>query len=402
MKKYLPIFLTFIILFTSCSGANEDNFSVEKSTSEPTKSVGYINELLVTDFFSFKVNETEENYYFANYYATSTENTILRVNITVTNIGTSDLPVGTYDFKIKWGNSDSDAAKALTIITGNEYPTDYTMSPGETLTADLFFEVSLNRTQFALLYEELYDGYKKGRQYYIMLYPEVQSEIMRIAQIRKAEFNGNYYIYENKDLVKARMLSFATVAVEPANEEYSGFWNNNDIVTTAKTDSNNAAGGTQNRTTGDVPKSTIVSGTIKKSPNITTRAIKANEKIVAVVLDIASPDDLPTVPPSTVPNTSSVNVNNFEINSSGDLYSSNSGVKISIKDFTLRYGSEYGEFTRPLPNVGIYDQFPDEFILGRDLLFEGYIFFSVPVDFDNYILEYTENITNSIYAVVLE
>lgn len=414
MRKYLPIFLTIIILFTSCSGANEGEFSAEKTTSAPTKSVGYINELLVTDFFSFKVNETEENYYFANYYASSTDNAILRVNVTVTNIGTDDLPVGTYDFKIRWGNSDADSTKAMTIVTGNEYPTDYIMSSGETITADLFFEVSVKRSQFALFYEELYDGYKKGREYYIMLYPEVQSEIKRIAQIRKAEFNGNYYIFENKELVKAKTLSFATVAVEPADDEYLSLWNGDSAVSSTADFAGNSdtTDVTSNRTTGDVPRSTVVSGTIKKpSP---PKLVKDGEKVVAIVLDIASPAEVsdtapatvPNTAPATAPNTAPVNVNNSV--SSDDVSSDvtteipvEAGVRITIKDFTLRYGSEYGKFARPLPNVGIYDQFPDEFVLGNDLLFEGYIFFAVPAEFDEFVLEYIEGMSNSVYAVVL-
>ena len=133
-----------------------------------------IGETLDNEFFSLKVTETYR-YSSMGDYVPNDGFDFVAVNITVKNIFSDVIPVGTYDYVLRWGEGDDNSFKAyetddLLIYYDMElFPDDVNLSIGASRSGYVIFEAPTDSTELMLEYVEVYDDDFEGNTYRINL-----------------------------------------------------------------------------------------------------------------------------------------------------------------------------------------------------------------------------------------
>ncbi|MBQ1505577.1 MAG: DUF4352 domain-containing protein [Erysipelotrichales bacterium] len=128
---------------------------------EPNIVEGYDGDEMSTSFFNFTVNRSSLMKSYGSVTAAE-GNTLVAVNVTVSNPYTTDVTMYDTDFELLY-ESASKEAYPVTYTTDKVeegmLPIEYTLKPGESVTGDLVFEVTAGESVFAFLYVEYYsDG----------------------------------------------------------------------------------------------------------------------------------------------------------------------------------------------------------------------------------------------------
>lgn len=134
---------------------------------------GKIGETLTNSFFDLTVNEAHRMSTVSGYTPDSEENEFLCVNVTVKNIFDEEIPVGTYDFNIRWALGDDGYDIALSEV-GDDfgfdcYPEDTILSKNATVTGNVYFIIPKDCPMLKLEYVEYYDDNFDGNTYHIDL-----------------------------------------------------------------------------------------------------------------------------------------------------------------------------------------------------------------------------------------
>ena len=102
-------------------------------------------------------------------------NMLVDVCVTITNTFGDDLPMGTFDFQIQWGDGDEDYGWPVEGYTDPALmPSEYTLAGGETVTYHMLFEVPAGSEQACIAYGDYYtteDGEEGVGDYYFVFFP---------------------------------------------------------------------------------------------------------------------------------------------------------------------------------------------------------------------------------------
>ncbi|MDE7195055.1 MAG: DUF4352 domain-containing protein [Oscillospiraceae bacterium] len=202
-----------------------------------------IGEVLKNEFFSLKVTEAYR-YSSMGDYLPDEGYDFVAVNITVGNIFSESIPVGSYDYVLRWGEGDENSYDAFqvgnlhTSYDINFFPDDTTLSIGASKSGYVIFEAPSDSTELTLEYLEIYEDDFEGNTYHINLgNPEfaaddykppesknVEAAIgetvptvdfdLRVNSVNSADALGGYISYEGNKLIAAEVtLSGATEEV---------------------------------------------------------------------------------------------------------------------------------------------------------------------------------------------
>ena len=131
-------------------------------------------ETLENEFFSLKVTEAYR-YSSMGDYVPEDGYDYVAVNITVKNIFTDKIPVGNYDYVLRWGEGDDNSFEAydtegLEIYYDLDlFPDDTELSIGASKSGYVIFEAPSDSTGLQLEYVEVYDDDFEGNTYRINL-----------------------------------------------------------------------------------------------------------------------------------------------------------------------------------------------------------------------------------------
>ena len=133
-----------------------------------------IGEVLKNEFFSLKVTDVYR-YSSMGDYLPDDGFDFVAVNITVGNIFSESIPVGSYDYVLRWGEGDENSFEAFQV--GNLhtdydirfFPDDTTLSRGASKSGYVIFQAPSDSTELTLEYLEVYDDDFEGNTYHINL-----------------------------------------------------------------------------------------------------------------------------------------------------------------------------------------------------------------------------------------
>jgi hypothetical protein len=210
-----------VLMLTSCKNSSTDTSEKQppatvtvQPTVTTTAPVDYpltaaMGEFSENNFFKFKVTDADLHYEVNGKIPENASLSILRVSFEVVNKTTEGLPIGAGDFLLNYGEESS---KPLGNIVDGQFPVNYQLAAGETLTGDLFYRVPVEQTNFALEYTEvLITGgiSEKGKTYSVIFSADLQDEINRVGEIRKnASFRKYLYFTSDDGIVKTQKFSF--------------------------------------------------------------------------------------------------------------------------------------------------------------------------------------------------
>ncbi len=126
---------------------------------------------LETDFFKFRVRDAYLTYSAGDYIPNDPAYTHLAVDVEAISTYTyEDIPMGTYDYIIKWGNGDDEWAYALgDEFTEGQYPVDTFISYGEKIEGYVYFIVPAEETTFTIEYLTIYEDDSTGETFSIKI-----------------------------------------------------------------------------------------------------------------------------------------------------------------------------------------------------------------------------------------
>lgn len=176
MKK-LPIaaLCAAALLLTGCS---KDVVSdVSKFIEADGRSYGQtyekgMNEYNQTEFFKFQVKEAYRADTVGDFYLEDDDYEFLCVYVEVINTYNKEIPVGTYDFTILWGDGEEDFSYAEAQDDGfgiDNYPEDSALQVGETAAGNVYFAIPKSCTSLKLEYLEYYTDEFEGNTFLIDL-----------------------------------------------------------------------------------------------------------------------------------------------------------------------------------------------------------------------------------------
>lgn len=134
--------------------------------------------------YTAKVGEVQENTYFSTVvnsvrfseseggYVPNEGNEFVCVDLTVENITETAIPMGCYDFYIRWGEGASERDKAVYEdgLAWDMYDLEFSLDAGRSYTATLYFAVPVGkRDALQLVYEEYFDDDFVGCTYVVEL-----------------------------------------------------------------------------------------------------------------------------------------------------------------------------------------------------------------------------------------
>lgn len=133
-----------------------------------------IGEVLNNEFFSLKVTDVYR-YSSMGDYLPDDGFDFVAVNITVGNIFSESIPVGSYDYVLRWGEGEENSFEAFQV--GNLhtdydirfFPDDTTLSVGTSKSGYVIFQAPSDSTELTLEYLEVYDDDFEGNTYHINL-----------------------------------------------------------------------------------------------------------------------------------------------------------------------------------------------------------------------------------------
>ena len=176
MRKSLIIFLcAAALMLTGCS----KNLASDVSKFIEADGRGYgqtyekgLNEYNQTQFFKFQVKEAYRTETVGDFYLDSDDMEFLCVNVEVINTFDKEIPVGTYDFTVRWGDGEDDISYAESKDDGfgfDNYPEDTTLSVGKTAKGNVYFIVPKSAESLKLEYLEYYTDEFEGNTFIINL-----------------------------------------------------------------------------------------------------------------------------------------------------------------------------------------------------------------------------------------
>lgn len=187
IKKITAGILAATTTVTLCSCSKE---TAESIVSEVSKAVvadgrdyGKVEEYsadaegyVQTQFFKFKVNSSYIAYDVDGYIPNNEGFTHLGVNVNLVNTTDDSIPIGTYDFTLKWGDGGEDEITyALDDeFTTGQYPIDTSLASGASASGYVYFIVPDDVTDFSFEYLEIYEDDFEGNTFAIKVSnPEV-------------------------------------------------------------------------------------------------------------------------------------------------------------------------------------------------------------------------------------
>lgn len=166
---------------TSNSSSSSETFLDKASKFLEADGRGYgkehsaeIGEELKNEFFSLKVTDVYR-YSSMGEYLPDDGFDFVAVNISVGNIFSESIPVGSYDYVLRWGEGDENSFEAFQV--GNMhtdydisfFPDDTTLSVGASKSGYIIFEAPSDSTELTLEYLEVYEDDFEGNTYHINL-----------------------------------------------------------------------------------------------------------------------------------------------------------------------------------------------------------------------------------------
>lgn len=170
-----------------------------------------IGETLKNSFFSLRVNDVYRYSTMGNYLPED-GNDFIAVNISIVNISTQSIPVGTYDYSLRWGDGEDEYFEAYSM-DGFEmdyplsyFPDDTNLSVGGSLSGYVFFEAPSDSTELKLEYLEVWDDDFEGNTYYINLGdPEFADDDIKPEDIT----DGDYITGEMGDVLSTSFFDIS-------------------------------------------------------------------------------------------------------------------------------------------------------------------------------------------------
>lgn len=181
MKKVLAILVTLSMMFSmaACGGDSDGGAGVVDKVTKMLGSQGRSYDELVTgeqgdklssEFFDFTITNAESAAELDGYTPNVEGNQFIVADVAVTNTTDEDIPVGNYDFSIIWDTTAETAEEdhyAYTVFMDGMYPDDEYLTPGDTLSGKLVFELPADVKEFGIAYEEIYDDDFVGDTYVV-------------------------------------------------------------------------------------------------------------------------------------------------------------------------------------------------------------------------------------------
>lgn len=131
---------------------------------------GKTGETLSTAFFDFTVSEVKAAEELDEYKPQSEGHRFIVAEVSVKNTTDQIIPVGNYDFSILWESeeeiAEEDQYPYKSFMEGM-YPDDTTLNPGDTLSGSVVFEIPSDISDFAVVYDEVYDDEFEGDSYMV-------------------------------------------------------------------------------------------------------------------------------------------------------------------------------------------------------------------------------------------
>lgn len=126
---------------------------------------------LETDFFKFRVRDAYLTYSAGDYIPNDPAYTHLAVDVeAISTYVTEDIPMGTYDYIIRWGDGEDDWDYALSDeFTEGQYPVDTYISYGETIEGYVYFIVPADEEVFTIEYLTIYEDDSTGETFSIKI-----------------------------------------------------------------------------------------------------------------------------------------------------------------------------------------------------------------------------------------
>ncbi|MGN0649957.1 MAG: DUF4352 domain-containing protein [Oscillospiraceae bacterium] len=176
MKK-LPIAILCAAALT-LTGCSKDLASdVSKFIEADGRSYGQtyekgMNEYNQTEFFKFQAKEAYRAETVGDFYLDSADMEFLCVNVEVINTFDTEIPVGTYDFIVRWGDGEDDFSYAESQDDGfgfDNYPEDINLGIGKTAKGNVYFTIPKSAENLKLEYLECYTDEFEGNTFLINL-----------------------------------------------------------------------------------------------------------------------------------------------------------------------------------------------------------------------------------------
>lgn len=141
--------------------------------------IGAVGESIPTEFFTMTVNSANKLSTVSNYVPEDPDHAFLCVNVEVLNTSTEIINVGTYDFTLRWGNSDEECVHAIeqNDFGFNNYPYELDLDSQASVEGNVFFDVPADADKMYFEYVVIYDDDTTGATYSVeLMEPEYMEE----------------------------------------------------------------------------------------------------------------------------------------------------------------------------------------------------------------------------------
>lgn len=155
MRKYsfFVLILALLLSLSSCGAKEEET--------------GYqVGDKISTDFFDYRVDSALSTGSYEGRRASQDRQLIL-VELTIENTEEYSLPMGRYDFQLRWGEGDGDVSSPLKQFCPAQLADEYDIAVDETVQGVLIFEVPDGRKEFSLGFLEVYEDNSEGESYFV-------------------------------------------------------------------------------------------------------------------------------------------------------------------------------------------------------------------------------------------
>lgn len=202
------------------SDSDSEKDSKEDSEEESSDNSGAEDvKYLETDFFKFRVRDAYLSYEVAGYVPNDPTFTHLAVDIEAVSTSLKEIPMGTYDYIIKWGDGEDEWDYALdSEFTDNQYPLDTYINFGEKIEGYVFFIVPPNEDEYTLEYLTIYDDDTTGETYSI----KIQNPVIKMTREDYEAANPDAQKYDDEGYSLADSFKFKVTDAFLA-EEISGY-----------------------------------------------------------------------------------------------------------------------------------------------------------------------------------
>lgn len=171
MKKLIALVLTVLTTLTMAGCGSSSNVVLPDSDGFAS---GELGDTMRTCFFDYTVNSAYLCDEYAGYTAADGYE-LLVADVTIANVGSSDVEMYDTDFQIQWGDDADDAFDfSLTFYSENGealsdemLPAIYTLSPKESRTGLLVFEIPKGYSDYSISYMEYFNDDSTGDTFFV-------------------------------------------------------------------------------------------------------------------------------------------------------------------------------------------------------------------------------------------